>query len=270
MKNKPSLWWNLSINPWFGCSSCSPGCIHCWAAASFWDEKADRPLPGREDLVCRDPRFRNIRWTGQIQLNPNYDRQLAQLHCLPSGSRVAVEFMGDLFYDHPLCQDRRDHVLQLAQLHPDLVFILTTKRVHRIKDIWPGLFYDLKHRHPNIWLLASVSNQKELINAACALSHIKAAVVGISAEPLLEALYLREFISGLDWVILGAERCRPFKLARRFYDRWAFQIMEDCLAAGKPLFYKYGQDETGRFCEAPVINGRFWLQYPIITPQGGE
>lgn len=267
MKDKISLWWNLSINPFFGCRPCSPGCHHCWAAASFWDDKNDRPKEGRESLVHRNPKYHNIEWTGQLQMNKNYPLQLMDIHKLPPGSIVAVEFMGDLFLDHPILDHPiantvRDGILKLAHDHHEIYFVLITKRPERIKQVWPGLFQDLAGKYPNIWIVASASNQEEVQKAYLALYGIKAKVVGLSLEPMLDEVLISEYLDLFNWIILGAERCRPFKLARRFHLRWAYKVITDCIAANVPVFYKYGEDGGGQFTEAPVVDQKRWLMYP--------
>ena len=262
MKNKPSLWWALSINPFFGCRPCSNGCHHCWAAASFWDSDTNSPKPGRERLVRRNAKYHNIEWTGEIQLNNNYRLQRKEVSRLPPGSVVAVEFMGDLFLDHPVVDAVRDGILLIAYKHPDINFVLITKRPERIKEVWPGLFQHLADKYANIWIVASASNQDEAYKAYIALLGMKAKVIGLSLEPLLDKVEIGAYLELFNWVIIGAERTRPFKLARKFHLDWAYKVMIDCTEHNVPVFYKYGEDGATKTCEAPVVDGKRWLMYP--------
>jgi protein gp37 len=113
---------------------------------------------------------------------------------------------------------------------------------------------------PNVWLGMSVENQHFADERIPMLLQTPAAVRFISAEPLLEALDLKPFLSwriqtdgwngrtehfaelpaeggtrGLDWVIVGGESgpgARPFNLA------WASSIVGQCKSAGIACFIK--------------------------------
>ena len=285
---KPHLWWDICLNPFFGCKPKAAGCTHCWAAASFWDDKHNRPAAGREDLVMRDPKFGNIRWTGQIQINNNFGAQLFELAKLPPGSVVAFEFMGDIFLENKDSEHMCHIVFALAQVHKHLVFVVTTKRPERIRTMWADYYERLDTIAPNVWLLCSVSTQKDLVDLLPQLEGVRASVIGLSLEPMLEEVDLApyfefmmpgrrvgplpapgenpssnaQFPPGQPWVILGAEKVRrSMGVSRFFAERWAYKIVYDCVAAGCPVFYKYGPGEAG-FCNSPLIDGKVWHYYP--------
>ena len=85
----------------------------------------------------------------------------------------------------------------------------------------------------NVHLGTSIEQRRHLIRAFH-LRETPAAVRWISFEPLLEdigAIYL----GGIDWVVIGGE---SGKRARPFYLRWAANILDQCHAAGVPVFMK--------------------------------
>jgi hypothetical protein len=120
----------------------------------------------------------------------------------------------------------------------------------------------------NVWLGISVEDQKHADARIPLLLQTPAAVRLISAEPLLGPVDMKRFmpkpmfycagcgeekfrlycspcgrdletvtneIAGLDWVIVGGEsghRARPFDIA------WACSIVQQCKAAGVPVFVK--------------------------------
>jgi len=118
---------------------------------------------------------------------------------------------------------------------------------------WPGVL-------PNVWLGASVEDQKWADIRIPALLETPAAVRFLSAEPLLGEINLRQAVipmgserghgltasyvhgsgccdrfHGIDWVIVGGEsgrRSRPMDL------QWASQLVTQCRDASVPVFVK--------------------------------
>jgi len=98
----------------------------------------------------------------------------------------------------------------------------------------------------NVWLGVSVEDQKHADQRIPLLLQTPAAVRFISAEPLLGPVDVEPYVSrnvlgvndasrGIDWVIVGGESgpgARPFNLA------WAHSLVEQCKAAGVPVFVK--------------------------------
>ena len=101
----------------------------------------------------------------------------------------------------------------------------------------------------NVWLGVSVEDQATADERIPLLLETPAAVRWVSAEPLLAAVTLRLWLpfttrgrggdhrekGGLDWVVVGGESgpgARPFDIA------WARSTVEQCKAAGVPVFVK--------------------------------
>jgi protein gp37 len=123
-----------------------------------------------------------------------------------------------------------------------------------------GLFESIvfaSEPHPRIWLGVSAENQETADERIPELLVTPAAVRWVSAEPLLGPVDVRRFLGiardryeaetaaangglmgpgpWLDWIVVGGESGRK---ARQFDVRWAATIVEQCRAAGTPVFVK--------------------------------
>jgi protein gp37 len=70
-------------------------------------------------------------------------------------------------------------------------------------------------------------------------------------------------LSGMDWVIVGGESgpgARPMK------EEWVLQILDQCILAGVPFFFKQwggrNKKQAGR-----TLLGRTWDEMPAIVRQ---
>lgn len=166
-------------------------------------------------------------------------------------------------------------VMDAARWH---TFIVLTKRPARRREFLTRR-YAGRTPAPNIWELVSCGTQPTADEFIPELLQTPAAVRGVSAEPLLGPVDLREFIGygtydgnvpgscvnidgeeihagakcrtcgwgypndpdnprrvpGIDWVIVGGESgpgARPMSL------EWAASLVDQCAAAGAPVFIK--------------------------------
>lgn len=233
-------WTDVTWNPTTGCSRVSEGCRHCY--------------------IERTPPFRiNGRKLGDpVQMH--HDRLEAPLHW-KKPRRVFVNSLSDLFHndvpDEFITQVFRTMMNGRARHH---VFQLLTKRPERMRDYlralsdWPHFLYKGTANH--IHLGVSVENQPTADERIPILLQTPAAVRWISAEPLLGEMDLRTWLrgfqvvragssvgkivveqrpSGLDWIVCGGEsgrKSRPCNVA------WIRSIVEQCQAAGVPVFTK--------------------------------
>jgi protein gp37 len=101
-----------------------------------------------------------------------------------------------------------------------------------------------------------------------------AAVLWLSAEPLLGPMYVRKwlpherevsqtrskFYPGLDWVVAGGESGAD---ARPMHPAWARQLRDECAAAGVPFHFKqwgeWGPDDHGEKVH------RFVMTHPNVV-----
>ena len=103
-------------------------------------------------------------------------------------------------------------------------------------DTSRGLFWTLGEHGwhlPNVHLGTSIEQRRHLGR----LDHLRltpAALRWISFEPLLEDVGSIS-LTGFSWVVIGGESGAH---ARPFYLRWAFNIIDQCVASGVPVFMK--------------------------------
>ena len=207
--------WNLGC----GCTKIAPGCLHCWA----------------EELHT----MRHKAFLAGKHVPPQYAKPFSEVQFLPKRldqplhwrkpRDIFVCSMSDLF--HPKVSDRiiraAFETMWAADQHRYFIF---TKRVERANHF-------LEQYDPlteNIWLMLSISTQKEADEKIPILLNTNVAHRGLSIEPLLSLIDL-PFALKLSWVILGAEsgsKRRPCNLD------WIRQIVRRRQAAHVPVWVK--------------------------------
>jgi protein gp37 len=286
-------WTDLSWPILNGCRRCSPGCEHCYAERLSATRLVKTPK--YRGLAMFKPN--GPQWTGESRLwIPDLDMPLRTR----KPSRIFVADMGDLFYERNSDEEIAAvfGVMALACHH---TFQVLTKRSARAKNLLSRLTIDdaiaatvafnvtcsaSQTRAiraalpasspfqrdstaplwplPNVWIGASIENQKYADERIPYLLETPAAVRFLSVEPQLGPIDLSIFIGrpdadghctrcGLrdedagehecpagfgprpDWIIQGGESgpgARPFDLA------WARSMREQCHAAGVAYFFK--------------------------------
>jgi protein gp37 len=251
-------WTDATWNPVRGCRKISPGCKHCYAEtfAERWRGVAGHAYEkGFDPRLAPDQLGAPLRWK--------------------KPRKVFVNSMSDLFLeDFP--DEYIAAVFGVMAACPHHTFQVLTKRAERLPrwfdfaGWWPdqsgriythaevcrsealgriehrrpdgsalpgptqALFgYDTRWPLPNVWLGVSVEGPgyRERIDE---LRKVPAAVRFLSIEPLLEDVGELD-LTGIGWVIVGGEsgrKARPFDVA------WARRIVEQCKAAGVPVFVK--------------------------------
>jgi len=274
-------WTDATWNPVRGCTKVSPGCANCYAEtfAERWRGVKGHPYEQGFDL----------------RLVPE---KLAEPLSWKKPRRVFVNSMSDLFQDG-VPDEYIDQVCAVMALTPQHTYQVLTKRAERMRAYMErgpiGVFahfdrlayerHVLAHERdwetdalipwplPNVWLGVSVENQHFADQRIPLLLDTPAAVRFISAEPLLEAIDINEYLEGreehgtpfsdppartvggcigwtpaLDWVIVGGESghgARPFNIA------WARSIVAQCEAAGVPCFVK-------QLGAVPILDEQLW------------
>jgi protein gp37 len=225
-------WTDSTWNPVRGCTKVSPGCKNCYAErfAERW-----RGIPGHPFEQGFDVRL--VPEALDLPLRWKKPR------------RVFVNSMSDLF--HPDVPDEFiARVFGTMTRAPQHVFQVLTKRADRMRD-WvtrfPGLCF-------NVWLGVSVENQATADERIPELLATPAAIRFLSCEPLLGPVELpmpkimvgfprhitrdRRAIGApltLHWVIVGGESGPG---ARPCHTDWIRSVVEQCKAAGVPVFVK--------------------------------
>jgi protein gp37 len=160
-------------------------------------------------------------------------KELDALSKLPDGSRVGVQFMGDLFHARVLfCNS--DTVINYCNEYGHLFFFILTKRSARMLTFAERYPFEIKK---HVWLGVSVETQecaevriRHLVNAPCYSRWI-------SVEPMLDEIDISRIpgIGHIGWVVCGMEtgpEARPMKI------EWVANLLEQCRKLGIPFFFK--------------------------------
>ena len=238
-------WTDETWNPVTGCSRVSPGCDNCYMFALYPRLKA-MGVPGYADA-------------------PDMVRKLPERLRVPSTwkrpRRVFVNSMSDLFHPHvefafissvfAEMRNAERHVFQALTKRPGRAVGWWEQRGRREFGEWP----------PNVWIGTSVESQKYAPRLTV-LGRIPARIRFVSAEPLLGALDLSEWLSDgtLHWVIAGGEsgpKARPMELD------WARNLRDQCAAARIPFFLKQLGGRRGkRSGREAELDGIMWTDVP--------
>ena len=238
-------WTDETWNPVTGCSRVSPGCDHCYMFALY-------------------PRLKAMSVRGYADA-PDVVRTLPERLRTPltwkRPRRVFVNSMSDLFHPrvgYGFISEVFD-VMKTADRH---VFQALTKRPGRAAGWWRERGEsEFGEWPPNVWIGTSVESQKYAPRLTV-LGRIPARIRFVSAEPLLGALDLSEWLSDgtLQWVIVGGEsgnKARPMDM------EWARQLRDQALDAGVAFFLKQLGGRRGkRGGDAALMDGTTWRHTP--------
>ena len=148
----------------------------------------------------------------------------------------------------------RGHVFQVLTKRPGRAIAWWEENGHHFAEEW----------HPNIWIGTSVENQKYAPRISV-LERLPASVHFVSAEPLLGALDLRQWLEdgALQWVIAGGESGHG---ARPMHLDWARSLRDQSIKAGVPFFLKQlGGVRSKRGGQEALLDDRIWSQMPILN-----
>ena len=235
--NSSIEWTDATWNPVTGCTKISPGCAYCYAEGITLRFKRGGPfLPGKTTI------------------NLHYDR-LSAPSKWKAPRRIFVNSMSDLFHEEVPFEFVREVFLTMVESDQHIYQVLT-KRPKRMLEYlewgqgpdWPG----------HVWAGVSVENQYWADQRIPLLVQVPATVRFLSVEPLLKAVELNDYLTDLQWVIVGGEsghKARPMKA------KWATSIRDECVEAEVPFFFKQW---GGRYSKAGgrELEGRTWDEVP--------
>jgi len=254
-------WATDTFNPWWGCVEVSPACDNCYArciAAMYghdvWGKDAERRLLSQKH------------WSSPIKWNTLAERAGER-------RRVFCGSMCDVMEDRDDLNLLRQRLFSLIDGTPWLDWLLLTKRPQNFNRFFPKSWLD--EPRSNVWALTTVENQKTTWRIK-ELQQVRAAVRGLSCEPLLEAVDLvaAGAFNGpsMDWVICGGESGHK---ARSMNPQWPRGVRDQCLEAGVAFFFKQwgefglttieGTDQmmrVGRRSAGRELDGREWNDLP--------
>lgn len=239
----------VDLNFIIGCTPVSEGCKNCYARS--WAKRVGRQY--WEDVVRIYWEKLNRLWKAKWEPGDTPYRRG------PGSKPIMFPCdLSDLFHlDVP--GEMIQVALDIFATRDDADWVLLTKRPGRMLEetnYWLEL-NELEQLPPNIWCMVTAENQCRADERIPILLWVKAHVLGVSLEPMLEPINLDGpclYHHSLDfkdtaetileygqqfWVILGAEsgpNRRPFEVA------WAESVYKQCRAAGIPFF---GKQDSG-------------------------
>lgn len=282
MADKTSIEWTATINadgtvtpgatwnPITGCAVVSRGCTNCYAMRLAGTRLKD--IPSRAGLTTMSKA--GPVWNGKVRLNEEW---LDQPLKWKRPRRIFVCAHGDLFAEN-VPDEWIDRVFAVMALAPQHTFQVLTKRAKRMREYvarldqeperdtirrmaaampepWPK-FKEIVFPSPNVWLGVSAEDQTRADERIPDLLATPSAIRFVSAEPLLGALDLSEWlrpacarcppwetpcrhrcehVTSLNWVIVGGESGPG---ARAMHPDWVRSIRDQCASARVAFFMK--------------------------------
>ena len=260
--------------PWSlvdGCTPCSPGCDHCWAAR--WAHRFLREgEPGHNTPILTEydgpfiheaPQFNGV-------VMPRYDRLDIPLR---RRKPTVYSVWNDLFHEEDVPDEFRDAAYAVMALCKQHTFLVLTKRFSEMAIYWHaervelGLRWFNARRYskdcktisakncgiwpetgfPNVYHGLTVVTQQEADEKIPVFLQVPGKKF-LSIEPMLGAIDLAPWWLGgagryghnynmpqIDAVILGGETGPG---ARPMDPDWVRSVRDQCAAAGIPFFFK--------------------------------
>lgn len=239
-------WTEATWNPSAGCTKVSSGCKNCYA----------------ETMAIRLKAMKVVGYENGFEFNTVPSRLNDPLK-KKKPTIYFVNSMSDIFHEKmPI--EYLDEIFKVIEQTPYHTYQILTKRADRMFN------YLSKRKIPkNIWLGVTVENQKEGLPRIDRLRDLKASVLFLSVEPLLEDLG-KINLKNIDWVIVGGEsgnRARPMN------KNWVLNIKKQCDNKDIAFFFKqwgtWGADQKKRNKKenGKEINGKIYQQYPVVIEQ---
>ena len=239
-------WTERTWNPTAGCSKISAGCKNCYAEVMAKRLQAIGVKGyenGFEFSLVPD------------RLNEPLKRKKATVYFVNS--------MSDLFH-HKMPENYLNKIFDVITKTPQHTYQILTKRADRMYKY----FYN-KAIPENVWLGVTVENKEEGLPRIDYLRKLKASVLFLSVEPLLEDLGEIN-LTNINWVIVGGEsgpKARPME------KEWVINIKNQCKNNHVAFFFKqwgtWGADKIKRNKKqnGKILEGKIWHEYPNIIEE---
>ena len=271
-------WTEQTWNPIVGCSVVSPGCTNCYAMRMAWrlgNNPATPHYAGTVKMVNGNPVWTGgIGYAGDDTLTAPLRRRKPTIWFVNSMGDLFHEDVPDEWIDRvfavmALCPRHKFQVLTKRgeRMRDYLTGAEIGMRHHRAAAAlglappgWREEDQSSEHASmhlplPNVWLGVSAEDQRRADERIPLLLDTPAAVRFVSYEPALGPIDIDQWmpcptcedhecavhptslwgLPRLDWVIAGGESGPG---ARPFYLEWAYDLIQQCRAAGCPVFVK--------------------------------
>ena len=219
-ENTKIAWATDTYNPWWGCVEVSPACDICYA--KIFDHRL-----GRDDWGKDAPRrmFGDKHWAEPLKWNQKAREK-------GEARRVFCGSMCDIGEDRPDLVAPRGRLIQLIYDTLWLDWLLLTKRPQNFPRLFPGSWEEAPP--PNVWKMTTLENMDyawrvdELVKSP-------AIVHGVSVEPMLGPVSIRQWGRWIQWVIIGGESGPGCREMRR---EWVDPLIAECREFGIACFVK--------------------------------
>lgn len=265
-------WTDATWNPVIGCSPVSEGCRNCYAARMAQRMRGNPNTPDYHDAytlgtpydsghekIARTPLNNPPVFTGVVRCLPHklddplrWRKPRLVFVCSMSDlfhESVPFDFQVGVFARMCLCPQHTFQVLtkrpatmaatvRSMQTLDNLDEHVTSVQLRRTKEWKPSNYSESPGSFPtpNIWLGTSVEDQATADDRIPHLLGCPATVRFLSVEPLLGPIP-NLLLTGIHWVIVGCES-GPKARGHDEYDCRAEHIIDQCRAAGVPVFHK--------------------------------
>lgn len=204
--NKQNLGCRLyNWNPWLGCYQKSEACQNCFIYCLNDFENTYRPLP-------------------------------EHLSELPSGTIIHVALYSDFFLKE--ADNYRLAAWNEIKRHPNLIFLIITKRPERIKDCLPENWGDGWN---NVIFGITMENQTRIKERMPLLLDLPCKHKWVTCTPLLEEVDLSDYLKTgqIEHVEVTGEKGYGKRIARPLQIEWVKKLKEQCIDNKVRLSFLY-------------------------------
>lgn len=194
-------------NPWYGCHKCSDGCKNCYVET--WNKLYDKD-------------FNEVKYSSSNFRLP-WKKDEYREFIIPAGETINVCETSDFFIEEG--DDYRAEAWKIIKDRDDLIFIINTRRIDRIKECLPT---NWKDGYENVYIVANVENQENVDKKIPIFKELKIKHKAINVSPILEKVTLDRYLDeSIEFVGVSGEHGRG---ARNCNFDWIISLMEECKA----------------------------------------
>ena len=196
-------------NPWHGCVKFSEGCQNCYMY--FLDKM--RGQSGAQIYKVKN----NFYYPLAKDRQGNYK--------IKSGEMVRVCMTSDFFLDR--ADIWREEAWQIMRVRSDVVFLLITKRIHRVAECLPK---NWNGGWENVFLTVTCENQRRADERIPQLLALPFKHKGIICAPFLGPVSIKKYLADgqIEQVICGGEN---YNGARPCNFDWVKSLQKECIEA---------------------------------------
>lgn len=140
------------------------------------------------------------------------------------GQTVYVCFSTDFLIEE--ADEWRKECWEMMRERPDLHFLFLTKRIERFWNCIPD---DWGDGYENVTIGCTVENQARADKRLSLFKTLPIRHKNIICQPLIERIDIREYLDGVELVVVGGESDRN---ARPLDYEWVLAVREQCISAG--------------------------------------